>query len=288
MVPARLQSLRFELRHPELEEALRATVAGRPDRSRVTFVDMPEREDPWGHAGESTRAEVRDIFARAAASGPAGLPAELERRRPLPGLLGLPKRAWIGLPPVWRGVVAVLGVLALVGLAIAVPAAVRHGNEVADAARAADARAKAERRRELIEDQRPRSAPIGAESLRAVRRLGGLTSPAAAALLGRQLENGITADVQSRIRAGLLEGPARATECQPVRDRAPGWAGYNCFTLSDRREFRDQPWRQLSVGYRFTAKATLAPALLVWCKENPPPLHPTSVVVKVPQSTRCR
>jgi len=254
---------------------------------------MPEREDPWAHAGESTRAEVRDIFARAAASGSVHLPAELERRRPLPGLLALPKRAWIGLPPVWRGVVAVLGVLALVGLAIAVPKALRYGNEVTDAARAADARAKAERRRELIADQRPRSAPIGAESLRAVRRLGGLTSPAAAALLGERLENGITADVQSRIRAGLLEGPARDTECRPVRDRTPGWAGYNCFTLSDRQrrvlkavEFRDLG--QLSVGYRFTAKATLAPALLVWCKENPQPLHPTSIVVKVPLSKRCR
>jgi hypothetical protein len=255
---------------------------------------MPECEDPWGQAGGSTRAEVRDIFARHAASRPAGLPAELERRRPLPGLLGLPKRAWIGLPPVWRRVVAVLGVLALVGLAIAVPAAVRHGNEVADAARAADARAKAERRRELIEDQRPRSAPIGAESLRAVGRLGGLTSPAAAALLVRQLENEITADVQSRIRAGLLEGPARGTECQATRNRAAGSASYNCFTLSDRRKFRDEGQPNfgargdlLSVGYRFIAKATLAPALLVWCKHNPPPLHPTSFVVNVPLSTRC-
>jgi hypothetical protein len=89
---------------------------------------MSEREDPWGQAGGSTRSEVRDIFARHAASRPAGLPAELERRRPLPGVLGLPKRAWIGLPPVWRGVVAVLGVLALVGLAIAgMPAPRRSG-----------------------------------------------------------------------------------------------------------------------------------------------------------------
>ena len=257
-------------------------------------MDMSEREDSWGQAGGSTRSEVRDIFARHAASRPAGLPAELERRRPLPGLLGLPKRAWIGLPPVWRRVVAVLGVLALVALAIAVPAAVRHGKEVADAAGAADARAKAERRRELIEDQRPRSAPIGAESLRAVRRLGGLTSPAAAALLVRQLENEITADVQSRIRAGLLEGPARDTECQLTRNRAPGSASYNCFTLSDRRRFRDQGQADfgargdlLSVGYRFIAKATLQPALLVWCKHNPSPLHPTSFVVNVPLSTRC-
>jgi len=248
---------------------------------------MPERENLWGHAGESTRAEVRDIFARHAASRPAGVPAEFERRRPLPGLLGLPKRAWIGLPPVWRGVVVVLGVLAAVGLAIVVPAALRYGNEVADATRAADARAQAERRRELIQDQRPRSAPIGAESLRAVRRLGGLTSPAAAALLVRQLENEITTDVQGRIRAGLLEGPVRGADCRPTLNRAPRSASYNCFTLSERREFGDQPWKGLSVGYRFIAKATLAPALLVWCKQNPPPMHPTSVVVNVPLSTRC-
>jgi hypothetical protein len=165
---------------------------------------------------------------------------------------------------------------------------------VADAEHAADVRAQAERRRELIEDQRPRSAPIAAESLRAVRRLGGLTSPAAAALLVRQLENEITADVQSRIRAGQLEGPARGAACRPTLNRAPGSASYNCFTLSDRRKFRDQGRAQfgargdvLSVGYLFIAKATLAPALLVWCKKNPPPLHPTSVVVNVPLSTRC-
>jgi hypothetical protein len=248
---------------------------------------MPEREDLWEHAGETTRAEVRDIFARSAAGGPA----ELERRQPLPGVLGLPKRAWSGLSPRWRAVVVVLGCGALVGLAFAVPAALRYGNEVADAARDADARAKAARRRELIEDQRPRSAPIGAEGLRSVRRLGGLTSPAAAGLVGAQLEDAITADVQNRIRAGLLEGPARDTVCRPVRDRTPDWAGYNCFTLSDRREFQallGAERETLSVGYRFSGKATLAPALLVWCKENPPPLHPTSFVVEVPMSRRCR
>jgi hypothetical protein len=249
---------------------------------------MPEREDLWGGAGDTTRAEVRDIFARSAAGGPAGGPAELERRQPRPGVLGLPKRAWSGLSPRWRAVVVVLGCAALVGLAFAIPAALRYGNDVADAARDADARAQAARRRELIEDQRPRSAPIGAEALRSVRRLGGLTSPAAAGLVGAQLEDAITADVQTRIRAGLLEGPARDTACRPVRDRAPGSASYNCSTLSARREFQAQPWRELSVGYRFSAKATLAPALLVWCKENPPPLHPTSIVVKVPMSRRCR
>jgi hypothetical protein len=189
-------------------------------------------------------------------------------------------------------VVVVLGVLSLAGLAIAIPAAVRTGYEVADAAREADARAEAARRRELIEAQRPRSVPVGAAVVNDVRRLGGLTNPAAAAIVGARMEDGITADVQSRIRAGLLEGPARDTECRPVRDRAAREASYNCFTLSARRNFRAQvlpPSKgELSVGYRFSGRADLAAAQLFWCKENPPPLHPTSVVVKVPLSTRCR
>ena len=121
-----------------------------------------------------------------------------------------------------------------------------------------------------------------------VRRLGGLTNPAAAAIVGARMEDGITADVQSRIRAGLLEGPARDTECRPVRDRAAREASYNCFTLSDRRDFRAQGVGDLSVGYRFSGRADLAAAQLFWCKENPQPLHPTSFVVKVPLSTRCR
>ena len=189
------------------------------------------------------------------------------------------------------GLAAVLGVLSLAGLAIAIPAAVRTGYDVADSAREADARAKAARRRELIEDQRPRSVPVGAAVVNDVRRLGGLTNPAAAAIVGARMEDGITADVRSRIRAGLLEGPASDTECRPVRDRAAREASYNCFTLSDRRDFRGAlpPSKaELSVGYRFSGRADLAAAQLFWCKENPPPLHPTSFVVKVPLSTRCR
>ncbi len=96
----------------------------------------------------------------------------------------------------------------------------------------------------------------------------------------------------SRIRAGLLEGPARDTECRPVRDRLAREASYNCFTLSHRRDFREgvlpASKGQLSVGYRFSGRADLVAGQLFWCKENPPPLHPTSIVVKAPQSTRCR
>jgi hypothetical protein len=190
------------------------------------------------------------------------------------------------LSPAWRRVVVVCGVLALAGLAVVVPAAVRTGHEVADAVREADARAQAARRAELIEDQRPRSVPVAPRLERAVQNLGGLTSPAAAALVGARMEAGITADVQDRIRAGLLEGPARDTECRPVRDRAARSASYNCFTLSVKREFQAQG--ELSVGYRFSGRADLAAAELVWCKENPQPLHPTSFVVKVRMSSRCR
>ena len=162
---------------------------------------------------------------------------------------------------------------------------------MADAAREADARAEAARRRELIEDQRPRSVPVGAAVVNDVRRLGGLTNPAAAAIVGARMEDGITADVQSRIRAGLLEGPARdtdadrfaterrarrATTASPSR---PGGISAQVLPPSKAR---------LSVGYRFSGRADLAAAQLLWCKENPPPLHPTSFVVKVPLSTRCR
>ena len=250
---------------------------------------MPNREDVWGSAGDATRAEVREIFARTATGRPRGQP---ERRRPLPGVLGLPRRAWRGLSPGWRRVVVVLGVLSLAGLAIAIPAAVRTGYRVADAAQEAHARAEAARRRELIEDQRPRSVSVGAAVVNDVRRLGGLTNPAAAAIVGARMEDGITADVQSRIRAGLLDGPAPDTECRPVRDRAAREASYNCFTLSARRDFGQSvlPSAQgeLSVGYRFSGRADLTAAQLFWCKENPQPLHPTSIVVKVPLSTRCR
>ena len=250
---------------------------------------MPKGEDLWGSAGDATRAEVREIFARTATDGPPGEP---ERREPLPGVLGLPRRAWRGLSPGWRRVVVVLGVLSLAGLAIAIPAALRTGYRVADAAREADARAEAARRRELIEDQRPRSVPVEAAVVNDVRRLGGLTNPAAAAIVGARMEDGITADVQSRIRAGLLDGPARDTECRPVRDRLAREASYNCFTLSTRRDFGEtvlpRTQAELSVGYRFSGRADLAAAQLFWCKENPQPLHPTSIVVKVPLSTRCR
>jgi hypothetical protein len=246
---------------------------------------MPKGDDLWGSAGDATRAEVREIFARRATDGP---PGELERRPPLPGVLGLPRRAWRGLSPGWRRVVVVLGVLSLAGLAIAIPAAVRTGYDVADSAREARARADAAHRRELIEDQRPRSVPVGAAVVNDVRRLGGLTNPAAAAIVGARMEDGITADVQSRIRAGLLEGPVRDTECRPVRDRAAREASYNCFTLAIRRDFRAQGVGELSVGYRFLGHADLAAAQVFWCKQNPQPLHPTSFVVKVPLSTRCR
>lgn len=261
---------------------------------------MPKGQDVWGSAGDATRAEVREIFARRAPDRPPGEP---ERRRPLPGVLGLPRRAWQGLSPGWRRVVVVLGVLSLAALAIAIPAALRTGDRVSDAAREADARAKAARRRELIEDQRPRSVSVGAALVNDVRRLGGLTNRAAAAIVGARIEDAITADVQSRIRAGLLEGPVRDTECRPVRDRLAREASYNCFTLSDRRDFRatglipavarSSTWTsasqgELLVGYRFSGHADLAAAQLFWCKENPPPLHPTSIVVKVPPSTRCR
>lgn len=113
---------------------------------------------------------------------------------------------------------------------------------------------------------------------------GGLVDPAAAALAGGALERAITGDVRARIRAGKLQGPLLGTSCQPLRERALRGAGYNCFALTGRSRSGE---RVIESGYRLSARAEL-PGTLVWCKENPRPLHPTSYVISVPISPECR
>ena len=110
-------------------------------------------------------------------------------------------------------------------------------------------------------------------------------NPAAAAL-GKTLRwrRAIDADVRARIRAGTLRGPLLGTSCDPLRERAPRGAGYNCFALINRTRSGE---RVIVSGYRFSARAEL-PSTLVWCKENPRPLHPTSFVLSVPISPECR
>ena len=131
--------------------------------------------------------------------------------------------------------------------------------------RRADAQFAREKLARLKEDQRPRRAALAT---------GAAAQPA--------LERAVTADIRSRVDAGLLDGPVRGTSCTAVGDT--GGTAYNCFTLSRRVEST----RKLENGYRVHAKVDAAAGTLVWCKANPRPLHPdTAGFVSVPLSEEC-
>jgi hypothetical protein len=243
---------------------------------------MQDRDDSWGRAGADTRAEVREIFARQGATPPESTP---DRFDPLPNFLMLPIRGWRRLSPRGRIVLAALVAIGLAALAVAWPQVERDKRAGAEerAKEAADRREA--RRRELVEDQRPRRATLPVDIRQRIRDAGGLTSTPAAALAGSRLETAIARDIRSRIASGKLSGPLLGTSCDPVRVRTASGASYNCFALTNRRRFRE---RTIESGYRFSARAELGPGTLTWCKENPRPLHPTSYVITVPISPECR
>ena len=87
--------------------------------------------DPWSGAGDNTRAEVREIFARHAAArqgAGAGTPP-VERRAALPGVLRLPARGWRALPLLGRLAVAALGVVLALLVALLLPPALQNATE---------------------------------------------------------------------------------------------------------------------------------------------------------------
>jgi hypothetical protein len=226
------------------------------------------RDDPWSGAGEATRSEVREIFAR---HGAARSDEPEQRRTPLPGFLTLPARGWRALSR--TGKVAVLAVaLALAALAVAmIPPAL----ETATRNEANERRARAanlERiRRELVRDQRPRRARLDA----------GMPVTAALAVA-------VAADAAARVRRGTLEGPLGATTCEPVQrsDGDPEAPVFTCLVEQGKRGvYRD---RALVIGYRFRGRVVLDTRRAAWCKENPRPLHPDQEeFVVVPLSRAC-
>jgi hypothetical protein len=152
-------------------------------------------------------------------------------------------------------------------------------------AQAVAAQHRANRVRDLIEDQRPRRASLPAPIRSRIRAAGGLEASTAADLAGAELESAIARDVRARIAAGKLEGPLLGTSCDPVRVRSRLGANYNCFALTDSTPSGE---RVIESGYRFSARAQLPAGTLAWCKENPRPLHPTSYVISLPISPDCR
>jgi hypothetical protein len=211
-------------------------------------------------------------------------PGQPQRYDPLPGFLRLPARAWSRLSTRGRRTVVAVALAAIAAVAVAWPYVERdkQAGEERRAAEAADRRAA--RVAELKEDQRPRRAELPATARQRIATAGGLTDDRAAELAGTHLAAAIAADVRSRIDAGKLEGPLLETSCDPVEVRSARGAGYNCFALTG---VRRTGGRVMESGYRFSARADL-PAKLVWCKENPRPLHPTSYVISLPISPECR
>jgi hypothetical protein len=197
----------------------------------------------------------------------------------------VPGHVWRKLSrPAKRAVVA-LAAAAVAAIAIAAPFVVRDREAgERDRARAA-AQERAASLRSLREDQRPRHATLSPALEARVRELGGLSSDAAAVLVGARLERAISRDVRARVAAGKLEGTLAATSCAAVRDRSERGANYNCFALTGRNRVGG---RVMESGYRFSARAQLPAGTLAWCKENPRPLHPTSFVLSVPTSPECR
>ncbi len=213
---------------------------------------------------------------------PAG---QADRYDPLPSLLRLPTHGWRKLSRRGRLIVVAIVLTGTAALVASWPQVERE-KRAGEARRAQEAAERhAERRRELIEDQRPRRSTLPADTRARMRMAGGLTSPAAAHMAGTRLEAAIARDVRSRIAAGDLPGPLLETTCSAVQVRAPRGAGYNCFALTNSTRVGE---RVLESGYRFSAYARLPSGALAWCKENPRPLHPTSYVMSIPISPECR
>jgi hypothetical protein len=233
-------------------------------------------EKPWSGAGDSTRQEVREIFARHARASAGAEPVAEERRRPLPNLFRLPGQLWRLLPALGKVAVG-LALAALVALvAVLIPPALENAGENRVNQRRAAAANFAEIRRKLVEDQRPRRAMLS------------LPVGAAPAEVARLLEPHVQADARTRVRAGTLEGPIEGTSCRPIRrTQEAGWLVLTCLTERFREPdaYRD---RDVVSGYRFRGRVELATGAVAWCKENPRPLHPaTGEFVVVDLSRAC-
>jgi hypothetical protein len=230
-------------------------------------------DDPWSGGREATRAEVREIFERHAAARKAGDEgAELpERRAALPGFLRLPGRGWRALSRRGKAVVLALAAMLLALAAALVPPALENASENEANERRAIAANRERIRRRLVEDQRPRRAALAP------------AAPIAPALAER-----VGADARRRTRAGTLDGPIGATSCERITriGEDPRYATFTCLVeRGGRGVYRG---RDLVIGYRFRGRVELGTGQAVWCKENPPPLHPdTEEFVRVPVSRDC-
>jgi hypothetical protein len=176
-------------------------------------------------------------------------------------------------PPPWRkialGTVVVL-VLAGGAAALIVPAVDEGKDERAAAERRRDAAYEAAKRERLKEEATPHSGrgdrPSGQLSPRKeLRARRGLV---------HDLERAITRDARARVRAGKLEGPVLATECEInppsqrrlERDLGVRGAKYDCLAIKAR-----DPDGRFVVGHTFDARVDYRRFRFVWAQVCHPP-----------------
>ena len=154
--------------------------------------------------------------------------------------------------------------------ALIVPEIEAGKEERAEEERRRDAAFEAAKRKRLAEEGRPRQG-------RAERPPGDLT-PAeerrARARLVREVERAITRDARARVRAGKLDGPILATECQinppsqrPLeRDLSVRRMVYECLAIKAR-----DPAGEFVVGHSFEARVDYRSFRYAWAKVCLPP-----------------
>jgi hypothetical protein len=186
-------------------------------------------------------------------------PAENDRYEPLPGLFSLPGFLYRKLGPRGRLAAKVGGALfvaAVAAAAVLLLPRIAESNREREAQERRDAEAAmAERRRRLIEEQRPHRARA--------------TPDASRLAVVADLEHRILADARARVAAGHLAGPAaKRVECNPIehgQDTEGPRVAYDCIAVTSDLPSTDGAPGGV-VGHPFRGVVLFPEARLTWCK----------------------
>ena len=187
------------------------------------------------------------------------MPRQNDRYEPLPGLLSLPGFLYRKLGPRGRVAFKIGSGLFLVAVVVAaivlVPRIVETKRERAERDRREAAAALAERRRELIAEQRPHRASVAEGAPRTA--------------VVTELEERIRKDARARVAAGTLSPPApKRVQCEPIehgQDPAGDRVVFDCLAVtSDLPSSETLPGGV--IGHPFRGVAEFAAGRLTWCK----------------------